>query len=345
MKSDRTLLAHLVPKLTSQVEDAATEALAFILNKSDTCRQALVDQLGSENFPMADICRVATQVVFEDRCRPDMAGYDQKGTKRLLVESKFWASLGKGQASGYFRHLEEEKEGPGVLLFIVPDSRIDTLWTEIKLQMDKRCIELGGNEATARMRKAKVDSSDKRVMLTSWSNILEVLQAQLAGGDPTVEFEIAQLQGLVDRIEMDYTKYFSSLDNADLAADFPRRLLSFMRLVDETVEQAQADGWVSDPKAMAPLGGGYGKNIHLKCTKVWFGVYLRKWAQHGESPLWVWPWKEEDRVVLRNHFRTPDGNHFPVDLPLGVDYRTVLNKTISQLKAMGDVLCNGVRRR
>ena len=41
MAEHATLLAHLVPKLTSRVEDAATDALAFILNSSAACRGAL----------------------------------------------------------------------------------------------------------------------------------------------------------------------------------------------------------------------------------------------------------------------------------------------------------------
>ena len=32
MPQETTLLAHLVPRLTSRVEDTATDALAFILN-------------------------------------------------------------------------------------------------------------------------------------------------------------------------------------------------------------------------------------------------------------------------------------------------------------------------
>ena len=38
MEDDYSLLAHLVSKLTSQVEDAATDALAYVLNKSESCR-------------------------------------------------------------------------------------------------------------------------------------------------------------------------------------------------------------------------------------------------------------------------------------------------------------------
>ena len=34
MADNDTLLAYLIPKLTSKVEDSATEALAYVLNKS-----------------------------------------------------------------------------------------------------------------------------------------------------------------------------------------------------------------------------------------------------------------------------------------------------------------------
>ena len=36
MPNDTTLMAYLVPKLTTRVEDAATDALGYILNKSAT---------------------------------------------------------------------------------------------------------------------------------------------------------------------------------------------------------------------------------------------------------------------------------------------------------------------
>ena len=41
MPQESTLLAYLVPRLKNRVEDTATDALAFILNKSPACRDAL----------------------------------------------------------------------------------------------------------------------------------------------------------------------------------------------------------------------------------------------------------------------------------------------------------------
>ena len=62
-----------------------------------------------------------------------MAGYDENDVNRLLVESKFWATLSKGQASSYFNLLDQSS--PAVLLFIAPNGRIETLWVEIVRQI------------------------------------------------------------------------------------------------------------------------------------------------------------------------------------------------------------------
>ena len=74
-------------------------------------------------------------MTYKDGSRPDMVGYDHSGAKRLLVKSKFWATPLEGQASGYFGQFEEP--GPGVLLFIAPETRMETLWSEIRRQMER----------------------------------------------------------------------------------------------------------------------------------------------------------------------------------------------------------------
>ena len=83
-----TLLAHLVPKLTSRVEDAATDALAFILNSSAGCRGALDCLLQDGDFNPQPIDRVETQVTYQDGSRPDMVGYDRSGAKRVARGGK-----------------------------------------------------------------------------------------------------------------------------------------------------------------------------------------------------------------------------------------------------------------
>ena len=166
------LLAYLVPRLTSRVEDTATDALAFILNKSAACRSALGGLLRDADFAIEPVARVETQVTYQDGSRPDMAGYDRNGAKQLLVEAKFWAPLGHQQASGYFGQLEEA--GLGVLLFIAPESRMNTLWDGIRRQMEsgEGSLQLALVGTTDGTRRAKIVGSDKRVMLVSWDQLL-----------------------------------------------------------------------------------------------------------------------------------------------------------------------------
>ena len=81
MAEDTTLLAHLLPRLTGRLEDAATDSLAFILNKSAACRGALDSLLKDVDFNPEPIARVETQVTYEDGSRPDMVGYGRGGAK------------------------------------------------------------------------------------------------------------------------------------------------------------------------------------------------------------------------------------------------------------------------
>ena len=87
MANSDTLMAYLIPRLTVQVENAATEALGYILNRSTRSMQALNDLLHEGGFDIEPITRVETQVTYEDGSRPDMAGYDKDNVKRLLVEA------------------------------------------------------------------------------------------------------------------------------------------------------------------------------------------------------------------------------------------------------------------
>lgn len=100
MADDHSLLAHLVPKLTPQVEDAATDALAYVLNRSEGCRRALVDLLSDDQFQLTPFRSAKTQVVPSPTARLDLVGYDERGRAALIIESKFWAQLLDGQASG-----------------------------------------------------------------------------------------------------------------------------------------------------------------------------------------------------------------------------------------------------
>ena len=315
MPDDTTLVAYLTPKLTNQVENAATDALGFILNKSAPAREALNDLLGEGGFDMPPIVRVDTQVAYEDGSRPDMAGYDEDGVKRLLVESKFWASLLPGQASGYLSQLDGCE--PAALLFIAPGVRFETLWAEIVRQIggDKIRPESSANGR----RSAMVAGVQKRLILASWDRLLRSMADR--AGDESAVSDIRQLQGLVRRQD---DEAFLPIRGDELSPEFARRAVWYARLVDDAVDnRGVSQKWMSTANLRAtPQRYGYGRYFRFVGAPnrvFWFGVNHVSWARSADTPLWLGDY------YAPNWWR-------PIHLKPGVEYPEVLDDVASQLK-------------
>ena len=346
MAEDITLLAYLVPRLTSRGEDTATDALAFILNKSDACRGALDRLLKSDGFNPEPISAVRTQVTYEDGSRPDMIGYDRSGAKRLLVESKFWASLLQGQASDYFQQLEDS--GPGTLLFIAPDSRIDTLWAEIRRQMESGdgAVQLELIESPERVRSAHVAGSDKRLMLVSWNLLLDRMASAVPNDSP-VASDIQQLRGLARREDEDA---FQPMRPEEFGLALPRRVRWLNHLVDDVVNaHGVPEGWMTTRRLLAtPQREGYGR--YFRFTDVPGSLFLcvnfYLWATSGDTPLWLWISGDVPVNVERLRERAPSLIEYegwgtydvPIHLKTGVEYDTVLDDVVSQVKAISNTI-------
>ena len=319
MSDDATLMAHLIPRITNQVEDAATDALGYILNRSASSREALTDLLREGGFKMPAIARVATQVA-EDGMRPDMAGYDEAGVKRLVVESKFWAPLLVGQASEYIQQFDAK--GPTALLFIAPESRLETLWAEVVRQMREESPETTLTSETTMngWRSAKVKGIERRLALVSWDRLLRGMAERAAGDDSTVA-DIRQLRGLT---RSRAGAAFPPVRAEELSPDFARRAVGYTRLVDDVVTRGIAQGWMSTENLRAtPKRYGYGRYFWFvetgKCF--WFGVNHLRWARRGDTPLWMQRWS--------------DGAWSPpIYVKVGVEYHEVLDDVTSQVKEM-----------
>ena len=140
MAESDTLLAHLIldVRLTGQVEVAATRALAYILNKSESAKGAVVEminrQTGAELEP---IDRVVAEDAYQAEGgsgRIDFVAYDASEERRIVGEAKFDAAISPGQGGGYLHQLS--KSGDAVLMFVVPDYRIDYLWGEVRRDVE-----------------------------------------------------------------------------------------------------------------------------------------------------------------------------------------------------------------
>ena len=275
---------------------------------------------------MPPIARVATQVEEEDGSRPDMTGYDETGVKRLLVESKFWASLQERQASGYLERLNLERS-PTALLFIAPESRLETLWTEIVRQIGEESpdISLRPEPPVNGWRSAMVDGVSRRLALVSWDRLLGDMAERTAGDASAVE-DIRQLRGLTRSQDGDA---FLPIRAEELSPDFARRSLGYRHLVNDVVARGVSQGWMSIENLQAtPQWYGYGRYFWLVETdetkeweSFWFGVNHVRWARRGDTPLWMRRYSDSAWSP-------------PIYLKVGVEYHELLDDVTSQVKKM-----------
>ena len=338
MADNVTLMAYLVPRLTRQVENAATDALAYILNGSSGSMRALNELLQEGGFGIEPVSRVETQVTYEDGSRPDMAGYDQSNAKRLLVEAKFWASLLKDQASGYARQLDQP--GPAALLFISPELRIPTLWAEIERQVEEQG-RLDHIDSVPGVRRARViwtepGDTELQLVLVSWSRLLDRMDA-LADGDG-VKSDIRQLRGLAN---VQDTQAFLPIHSEELSPALGLRVVWYNRLVNDAVDsRGVTEGWMMI-QGLAATSQRWGYGRYLRFSNVdahyWFGVNHELWSRYGDTPLWL---RVGDPTVVRAdeigralNVRVQD-EWIPIHLKTGVEYSEVLDDVVSQLKVI-----------
>ena len=267
------------------------------------------------------------------------------------MESKFWASLLEGQASGYFRQLEEV--GPGVLLFIAPESRLDTLWAEIRRQMEKGAgsVQLELVQTAGRARKAKVSGSDKRLMLVSWRQLLGSLAA---ADDGRVASDIQQLRGLARYQD---EEAFQPIHPEETGLVLPRRIRGLNRLIDDVVgARGVKDRWMTTKglKATAQREG-YGRYFRFADVAsgrtipgdLFLCVNFRRWATSAETPLWLWighgvrvnvgTLRDTMPLLVEN---AGPGTDVPIFLKTGVEYETVLDDDVRQVKAVFTMVDN-----
>ena len=316
---DNTLLAHIVP-LYGKTELVATEALRYILQQSESARNALESMMVDAGVEVGSLSRFQTEATGEEGERVDLVCYDEAGAERVLVEAKFWAGLTDNQPNTYLARLPEE--GHSVLLFVAPVQRMETLWPELceRAQKDEQ-YKLAVLSESGDLRNVAVEGSERKMMLTSWRAVLErmVSRANIAGDAAAVR-DIEQLLGLAERMDSDA---FLPIHSDELAQEFPRRILNLANLIDDATQKVVSYDW-ADASSLRSTSQryGYGRYFRLDGIMVWFGINFFHWAGTGQSPLWIQP-------------QQGDYLWHPISLPTGVEYAGVLDSVVDQLDLMG----------
>ena len=362
MTGSDTLLAHLVldARMTPQVEVAASRSLVYVLNKSESVRRSLAGLVKSVAGGGPDAAEwFRAEVHYKGKYgvgRIDFVGYDDYGRKRVVGEAKFDANLLPGQAGDYLHQVANP--GPGVLMFVVPDYRIDYLWGEVQRDVAEygRGAKLGETKVEGRIHSAKADyeDADWRLVMVSWRDLLDRIAGESEDEDDVL-LDIRQLKGITERMD---TEAFKPLTETDLDQETPRRLLALQHLVNNVVILGSAD-WLSVEgfKATATTDGyvRYFKFVRSG-VKGWFGLNYTRWSKSAASPLWfgLQPAGEhrtltpDEYAGIEHAMRVSEGcvdGAVPIALKIGADYQEVLADVSRQLQEIGEKLGGAVPAR
>ena len=201
MATDSTQSGHDAPGLSNGSEDAAVEALGHILSLSEAARGALESTLREGGTAVGTIAGMGSQDVGGEEERPGLAGYDDEGVVRVLISAMCWTALTRSQPNGYFRWLPLDR--PAAVLFVAPAARLASLWPELCRRADEQFTIIGAT-TPGDLRAATVSGGERRLMLTSWAALLDLMERVVGGaGDGEAEADIGQLRGMIDRMNED----------------------------------------------------------------------------------------------------------------------------------------------
>ena len=336
MPDNDTLLAYLVSSFPGNTENIATETLRHIFDHSDACGVALNDVIQSGIRGVSPITAIKSQVIQPDGTQPDLVGYDENGTERVFIEVKFWAGLTRNQPNSYIQNLPGD--GPTVVVFLVPEERIQSLWPQLQRRLNQ---EFGSLVEIASERKCVlVGGTEKHLMIASWGSLLDSMAARTRDyGESGVETEIRQLRSLAKYADAGAFKPIRR--GEEFGADSEVRKRQYKRLIDAATEIGVEQEWVNRKGLRAtPRGYGYGRYIRLNGLIVWFGVNVDQFERTGETPLWVDCLEilQDKATDIRDVLDIQDSQWAPVNLKRGVEYPEMLDGVVESLKRIADEL-------
>ena len=336
MPDNDTLLAYLVSSFPGNTENIATEVLRHIFDHSDACGVALNDVIQSGVRGLNAITSVRTQVIHRDGTRPDLSGFDENGVERLQIEVKFWAGLTSRQPNRYIGRLPDD--GPALLLFLVPEERVQSLWPQLEQRIGQEFGSFLENGLERRC--VRVGDTQKHVMVVSWGGLLDSMAARSRDyAEAGVETEIRQLRSLATYADAEAFKPIRRDEKSGLDSEVRQR--QYKRLIYAATERGIEQEWISRKGLRAtPRKYGYGRYIRLHGTIVWFGVNLELFERTGETPLWVscHNCPEDRRSEIRDALRMQDSQWAPVTLKRDVELPEILDGVVDSLKKIADAL-------
>lgn len=344
LKAHDTILGHLVGwALPRRQEDAATEGLAFLLQRDPAMRATFVALLRAAQPGLPDDLQFVSQPASTPG-HTDLIGRHGE-SPRVLVLPKFGAALADDQPLAALERLAAEPARTLVLL-IAPE------WRRPHLRR-----ELAERLRVARVAHHDVDDTleitarphTQRIHVLGWAAILKALAD---GAGPDARADLEQLAGLVRLADDSDARPLLREELTD--PQIPARLIQYLGIVRAVVQKAPADVIRPVSSKNSSSTAAIGQKIQFAGDKgpvAWIGLDLAHWRQHEAGPLWLhfeWslgqaklvkerlqPWASERRRILAE---TDDGVILHLDLLVGREQPAVIDDVIAQLRTIGAAL-------
>ena len=352
MADSETLLAYLVPRLTAGVENAATDALAYILTKSAKSREALDDLVRSGVEGVESIAQVRTQSVGKGGTIPDLVGVDENGEERVLIEVKFQADLQPTQPNGYLNRLPVN--GPAILMFLVPEDRVKSLWDRLRTRINGAGQTL--QEVDSERKCMRLGETERHLMVVSWPGLLDCLAARTRDADEQdAEADIRQLRGLAEYAQSAAFRPISGHDEKfGPGPEAEQRDSELRMLVDRATDQAVNAGWLNrNGLNRTRREYGYGRYVCFTQAGIvpWFGINYDLYEQTGgKTPLWLhtgppntkrgWVNQEQFDALCLAFEMANQQTWVPIALKSGVEFSELVNDVVRQLEEVAETLDN-----
>ena len=338
MMTDReSLLGAVAKRQAHSLEDAATDALSFILSRRASARNALSEFLKDDAGQPLSVTNVKSQAAIENGAIPDLACRDEHDNVVAFIESKFWATLTDHQPVTYWRALSADK--PSVLLFLAPHRRIesDSLWDQLVDRLRKADVELDDENRTDGLVTA-VAKDGRRLMLTSWEVLLgHIAETVRQDGDSQACFEIAQLEGLAAAA----VKGEKTAPDENLRQSFA-----------DAVDRLKRSGWANNDGLRVGTGASYfARYFRLAGAPAGLRIDYEDEKQRPDRSLWLWFWHEQNaRLDVDDVARLLEqagetesewrGSEvfLPIVLPADADDQATVNTIVAQLERIARLL-------
>ena len=224
----QSLLSRYYHRIKGSAEDTASDSFAYFLNESKSSNQAFNDFIFRCTNIKLPTLSFSSQIHGENGEIPDVSGFDSDYQEQIIIEAKFWASLTDNQPVTYLNRLTSN----GILLFICPNQRIQTLSFELERRIRNAKLELELIKSDKNVN-AYLLSNAKHLVVTTWPHILHIIRETIIqDNNRSLLSDLDQVIGLCESVDMDA---MLPIRDEDLSPSIPRIIQNYYAIVDHTI--------------------------------------------------------------------------------------------------------------